>query len=26
MGVAEVFPVGTPFEEIVKFLNQAVKK
>jgi len=26
MGVAEVFPVGTPFEEIVQFLNRTVKK
>jgi methylmalonyl-CoA mutase C-terminal domain/subunit len=26
IGVAEVFPVGTPFEEIVRFLNQTVKK
>jgi methylmalonyl-CoA mutase C-terminal domain/subunit len=26
MGVAEVFPVGTPFDEIVQFLNRTVKK
>lgn len=26
MGVAEVFPVGASFEEIVQFINRAVKK
>ncbi|MBI5966574.1 MAG: cobalamin B12-binding domain-containing protein [Deltaproteobacteria bacterium] len=26
MGVAEVFPVGTPFSEIVEFLERTIKK
>lgn len=26
MGVAEVFPVGTPFDEMVEFVNRSVKK